>query len=222
MAEESNFELLSSRLTNLQNEILIIQNNQSLILKENKELKNDINLLYDDIDFMTDKLFDLETDINRLNQYSRRENIELHNIPESIIQRNLEKFIIDLLNSLKIDMTSYDIVATHRIGKKANGKPRIVLVRFINRKHAYRAMKSSKHIKKSINPIYKKIFICENLCPSNKMIFNKLYKAKKLGKIHSVWSSNGAVLCKYTEDDDSVLIQHIDEIDDVFKDSWFE
>ena len=50
-----------------------------------------------------------------------------------------------------------------------------VIVRFVNRKTAFKLLKHKKNLK---NTLHKNYFITENLCPYNKQIFNKLYKLK--------------------------------------------
>ena len=117
--------------------------------------------------------------------YSRRNNVEFCNIPENIDDKCLEEYILKMLKSLNMDISSYDIVAVHRLGKK-NNRPRKVIVRFLNRKDAYKSLKLNKSLKETQR--YKNIFIIENLCPTNRKIFNALYKLKKSERIQAVWS----------------------------------
>ena len=96
----------------------------------------------------------LEIKFNQLHQYSRQENIEIHNIPESVSQVNLEKYVIDILASIKINIVSYDIVAVHHIGKKKDNKPRIVVAHFVNRKNAFKPLKQCNKLRDSSNDQY--------------------------------------------------------------------
>ena len=66
---------------------------------------------------------------------------------------------------------------------------------------------------------YKKIFITENLCPTNKKIFNALYKLKKSKIIHSVWSFNGYIFYRIDEADDYIQVQQLDDIQYLFDES---
>ena len=61
--------------------------------------------------------------------YNRRNNVEFNNIPENIDDSQLENYILKLLKEFDMDISSYDIVAVHRLGKKTN-RPRNVIVRF--------------------------------------------------------------------------------------------
>ena len=125
------------------------------------------------------------------NQYSRRENIEIANISEDVKQQQLENHILKILHNLGlISLTSYDIVAVHRLGKKCANRNRSTIVRFINRKNAIYALKNKSKLKHSV---YKNLYINENLSPENRNIFNILYKMKKEKYINDVWSANGKI-----------------------------
>ena len=120
-------------------------------------------------------------------------NVEMQHIPESVEQKDLEMYVIELLKSIKVDISSYDLVAVHRLGKQSPRETRVVIVGFVNRKSAYACLHNARELNKSLNSTYKKIFITENLCPTNKNIFNRLYKLKKEKRIHNVWSFQGHV-----------------------------
>ena len=85
----------------------------------------------------------MEVDITELQQYSRRENLELANIPGHIVQNDLEKYIIDILDSINVNIQSYDIAPAHRIGKSNKNNSRKVIVRFTNRKNVYSVIEKS-------------------------------------------------------------------------------
>ena len=118
-----------------------------------------------------------------------------------------------MLKSTNMDISSYDIVAVHRLGKKTN-RTRNVIVRFLNRKDAYKTLKLNQKLK-SI-PQYKKIYITENLCPINKKIFNALYKLKKSEVIIAVWSFNGNVYYKIEEEDEFQQASSLQDIQFLF------
>ena len=58
--------------------------------------------------------------MNNLNQYTRRENVEIKNISESIVQRHLEVYVLKVFQSIGVKLESYDLVAVHRGGKYVN------------------------------------------------------------------------------------------------------
>ena len=117
--------------------------------------------------------------------------------------------------SINIKLVSYDLVAVHIIGKYVTGRNRNVIVRFINRKNAYRCLRNSKQLLKSKNSEFTKIYFIENLCPANKKVFNYLYRLKKTDKIKSVCSYNGEVYYKTSdsEDEHAVKARFIEDVD---------
>ena len=89
-------------------------------------LKLIIDELTADKDFVHDTLYDLENSLNDLNQYSQRNNFEIQNIPETMLQKNLEKYTLGMLQSIGVKVESYDLVAVHRLGKFFPNKNRNV------------------------------------------------------------------------------------------------
>ena len=203
------------RVENLEREMENLKTHLVQLLIQNKNLKKENSKLTEDIYYNQDKIYDTEVRFNRSNQYSRRENVEIHNIPESILKKDLEKYVITVLSSIGVKLVHYDIVATHRIGDKQTEKNRKVIVRFVNRKNAYYAIKNGRKLRTSNTHQYKNYFITENLCLEFRQIFNKLYKLKKLKQISRVWSYNGYVFFKFSDNDIEEPIQlfHYDDIE---------
>ena len=164
---------------------------QQLVIS-NRNLKTEVKKLHKVNDDILNSIYNIESEMISANQYNRRENLEFVNIPESFSQKELELLLLKIFNSMKIPMQSYDIVAVHRIGASKSNQPRNVIMRFINRKNAFRVMKNKKLLnttgtKFKLNNLY----VIENLCRVNKNIFNKFYKLKKTGVINNVWSNYG-------------------------------
>ena len=86
------------RVENLERDIENLKNILVQLLTQNKNLKKENSKLTEDIYCNQDKIYNTEIRFNRPNQYSRRENVEIHNIPESIMQKDLEKYVITVLS----------------------------------------------------------------------------------------------------------------------------
>ena len=127
--------------------------------------------------------------------------------------------MLNLLKSIDVDIASYDLVAVHRLGQRSPQKTRTVIVRFVNHKSAYSFLYNAKFLNKSLNLTYKKIFITENSCPTNKKLFNRLYKLKKEKRLHNVWSHQGHVFFKFSDsrDEHPLQIKHQEDIDFYFE-----
>ena len=105
----------------------------------------------------------LEEQLNDLNAYTRRQNIEIRNIPETVKDNELETHCINVLASLDIYVKDHDIVGVHRLGKFNRGRTRSTIIRFVNRKNAYDVLDNWKWLR---NTQYKGYFVTENLCPT--------------------------------------------------------
>ena len=148
---------------------------------------------------MYDLIYDMESQMNNLNQYMRRSNIEIRNIPERIGQRNLEQYVLKVLKSIGVKLVSYNVVVVHRLGKYIEGKHRNVIIRFVNRKNAYSSLRNAKKFATSNIQEYKNLY---------------LYKLKKDNKISNVWSYNGSVFFKKINSDEEYgqKVEHFDDI----------
>lgn len=151
----ANNNTAATRFLNLEKKIEDLIKVVSLLDKKNFMLEN----LVSDLAKKNDEN---EKYIRSQDVYSRRNNVEFCNIPENVSDDRLEEHIIKILKSINVDINSYDIVAVHRIGKKLNNRSRNVIIRFVNRKDAYRCLKlryrltNSTCIKESLS---QKIFV---------------------------------------------------------------
>ena len=201
-------------LIHLQEQIDDINEKLNQVIVNNRSLNKKLVELTSENEHLYDTIYDIEVNLSSVDQYSRRSNIEICNIPEKISQKNLEVYVLKVMNSIGVQLQSYDLVAVHRIGKFTRGKNRNVIIRFVNRKGAYLCLRDSKLLKKAKIGEYKKLFIIENLCPRNRNIFNYLYKLKKLEKIKNVWSYNGSVYYKMNDEDEvAERVDHMDDLD---------
>ena len=99
-------------ITNLKDEVI---NLKDIIIKnlqdENKRLKTKVNVL-------ENKIIDLEIQNNNLDQYSRRNNVEISGIPQSVSDNQLEEKVVDILKAIDVNITTNETEASHRLGKK--------------------------------------------------------------------------------------------------------
>ena len=158
----SRFDELTKELLNVKD--VIIKNLQA----ENERLREKVCSL-------ESKVTSLEIDQNKLEQYGRRNNIEVSGIPDSVKDNCLEKKIISVFTSVGIEVKSNDIEACHRIGKSQNSSKKTI-VRFSNRKFAKQALynrKKLKSIDKSTLGLTNDVFINKNLTPvDNRIAYN--------------------------------------------------
>lgn len=163
------------------------------------DLTRHLNHTIKDLKWEFDELWkaneQLERDLMKLNQYNRRENLEITGIPDDIPNNKIEVFILNVLRKIGLQINHYDIVACHRLNVRTNGCKNVI-IRFMNRKHAHMALSNKKRLLEF--PNLKHINIIENLCPQSKSIYEKCQKLIAENTINHTWTYNGKFFIKST------------------------
>ena len=128
-------------------------------------LRKDIDFLRSENAQLKDDLNKLEkkctTDIDALEQYSRRSCLRLGGIPE-IENEGMDKIVFDLANKLKVNVNKHDIDRSHLVGRPREHqmgstdppKPREIIVKFSNTKARLELLKAISTLRKSKDKVY--------------------------------------------------------------------
>ena len=196
-----------SKFSSLEGEIMNIR----------KELKKCYTRIYDlehTVDDQFDHIYFLENQLNRLDQYGRRENIEIVGIPNEVMDRDLEKEVLKILRAIGLNhIQHFSIVGCHRVGSKDRYGRRNTIVRFLNRKDAIQCLKSKRNLYKCQSIGYNDLYVVENLCPAFKSIYEQLKQLKVEGHIKQVWSYNGIINYKRSDDEQEKTVKIFNEND---------
>ena len=162
-------------ITNLKDEVINLKDAITKSLQdENKCLKTKVNVL-------ENKIIDLEIQNNDVDQYRRRNNVEISGITQSVSDNRLQEKVADILKAIGVNITTNEIEACHRLGKKNKN----VIVRVINRKHCLKALQNKKKLKSidknAIGIPNANLFISENLTPTNSKLAFNCQKLKRDG-----------------------------------------
>ena len=151
---------------------------------------------------------------DKLQQYSRRENVRIFGIPVDAAEtaEMTEKKTLEVLNKTGVSVTQEDISACHRLGKASNGS-RPVIVRFVSRRKRTEIMRKKKVLREKNN----KIFINDDLTPLRAKL---LAYIKNLQITEKVWTVDGKIRCTrrtvpgYHQSDNSkpVVIESPDDL----------
>ena len=162
-----------------------------------KNLQDENQRLRSKIENLEKKVISLEGNGNLLEQYGRRNNLEITGIPDEIKDEDLEEKVIEILNKIDVNVSTKDIEACHRIGKSRENSKKTI-IRFVNRKYAKKALlnkKSLKNINRSSIGLSNSgnIFINENLTPMNNKLAFYCRKLKRDGYIEKTFLREGVV-----------------------------
>jgi len=203
-------DLMNQHFENMRKDILIIKN-------ENKELKatNDI---------LEKKVVFLEDQINDLDAYGRRQNLEIHNVPIKP-NEDSEATALLVLQKVKDDLKASDIEIAHRIGKETdkNGQKkttRPIIVRFYSRKIRNAIYQNRKRIYsfttkdmgfKEDNFTY----INENLTNLTKQLMSLTNRKRKEFNWRFIWTVNGKIFVKKSEEHVPIYIRNMSDLDKI-------
>lgn len=196
----------------------------SQLREENINLKNELEKVKTELKKKGDDLIEVERDVIDLQQYVRRNNVEICGIPDSVENKNLEKTVVKIAEIIGVDVKSNDIEACHRLAKRRNeGGPKRTIVRFVNRKNCESLLRNKKKLnydetKNKLNHIgiRNNLFINSNLSPYNKFLWGKCKHLYEEGMIDRFWVYNGSLHVAELNDDEGLKIGHLKDLENLF------
>ena len=88
----------------IKNKIVSLENKINQIVNENQQYRDEIEKLKFDLDLTCKAVATLGKGlINKLEQYNRRENIEIYGIPDSVRNEELEGVVINILRRIGVN-----------------------------------------------------------------------------------------------------------------------
>ena len=163
-------------------------------------------------------MYDLQ---DKLEQYTRKNSIEIHGVPECAYTET-EDVVLKLAEALDVSVEPKDIEICHKLNRKGN-KP--IIVKFISHKvktNLYRARAKLKNVRVSnIFPQCSsstlvqadRIFLNENLTSYRKKIMNRANEMRRNDELLSVWSMDGSIYVKTSPQGKPVRINELEDLD---------
>ena len=171
-----------------------------------------------------DNVSTVERENSELQQYIRRNNIEIAGIPDSVKQNELESKVIEIAKAVNIDISPNEIEACHRLYQRKNQQgPKRTIVRFVNRKLAEKLIKKGKYFSKrevfEKANLTNKIYINNNLCSYYRFLWGRVKALYGRNAIESFWVFNGSINLRFNDGTDEVLkVTHLDDLIEFFPD----
>lgn len=130
-----------------------------------------------------------QKEVDRLEQYSRRENVRVFGLPEGPGKEDTSAEVVKLASDMGLHLKKEDISVSHRLPGRGKG-PQPVIVKFVRRStkvDMLRAKKKLKHVDGR-----SKVFVEEDLTP----LRSKMLKAvRQDAATKSAWSIDGKIFC---------------------------
>ncbi|XP_066920133.1 uncharacterized protein [Clytia hemisphaerica] len=203
----------------------------NLLLNDQKEeMTNEINKLKNELKTKDKQIFRLEKDLIDIQQYVCRNNIEIHGIPDTVEQKDLEKKVVEVCSALNVHVKKQDIEACHRLADKTKGNtPKKTIVRFTNRKFCDDLHRNKKMLKDGNNKNIRrkfhnmgldnsKTFINkQSLSLYNKFLWGKCKQLHTAQLIDRFWVFNGHIFINDNPNESKgTKISHLNELKESF------
>ena len=191
-------------------EILTDQLNKSVecLKKKVDDQRNEVNELYEQQD--------------NLEQYTRKNSLEIHGILEDLYA-STEQAVIKLGEHLQVEILPEDIDISHKLFTGKNN-PKGIIVKFISHKKKTLLYKKRTDLKKiKLADMFpgsssaaiascKGIFINENLTPFRKKNMKKANQVKKDNLLLSAWTLDGKIFVKTSPEGKPIRIYCEDDL----------
>ena len=163
--------------------------------KDGRKKKDEqIKCLRERVSFLENKNGKIEQQIDRQEQYSRRNCLLIHGIEERRHEVTDEVVIWTIKSEIDIDIDVKDIDGTHRIGAKSENKRRLIIFKFARHSERRKVFNSKKRLKD------KNLSITESL---TKLRVRELKAARDEYGFWNVWTVDGKILYKVDDTADS-------------------
>lgn len=202
----------------------------TLLLEQDKKITDCLSRI-DDLSASNESLKkaneELKYKLNDLEQYGRRNTVEIHGVPEPR-DENILTTIMHVGLALNFKLSKQMIDACHRLRQKPGtaNEPRRIILKFISRYDKDELLKA-RSVKRNFSTRDlsslpgigdmpdKPIYIFESLTQLNKMIFAKCREFQKVNNIKYLWVRNGKILMRKTNNSAVFAVRAVNDLADV-------
>ena len=179
-------------------------------------LTEEINKFKKEIGYVHKNLYEMDCKITN-NHYSRRGNLIISGIPNSIFHEDLENTVLKILCAFGLrEISSYHIVACRRLPSNNKKFPARTVMRFTNRKMALYCFDNRDYISQSKN-----LRFSEDLAQDNDYILKECKKLKYLLIINDLVIRNGFTKVFLHNSNIPIKIAHPDDLYELFPKVYF-
>ncbi|XP_078363467.1 uncharacterized protein LOC144647547 [Oculina patagonica] len=190
-------------------------------LKYNAQLKTELQATKNRVKELEVENDDLYENMDALEQYTRKNSLEIEGIPENICDD--EEAVLKVAQVLNVDVKREDIDICHRIKRK---KSNPIIVRFISHKvkrALYKQRVKLKNISGSqlfpsapatARPSSNRIFVNENLTAHRRNLVRMANDMKQDGILKGVWTVDGKIFVKTSPEGRPLRINTEDDLDE--------
>ena len=220
---QNSMDLINEKYEEIKNRLFLIEEVHKDIKNENQALKNQLRIATKEID-------DLRAACNDLEQYSRRDCVEIRGIPLPFKRagshspgENTDLIVTRVAKVMGINLECEEISVSHRLktSKSYHGrhaKPPPIIAKFVRRNTKEKFFKARKTlytnniVAEDHNESTSKISIVESLTAENKELFQRTYEFKRDHNFKFLWTSSGNIFLRRSEESQVVPIKSLDDL----------
>ena len=218
---KNNMDELKATIRGQNVEIASLRASLNKAMKQFDDAERDLTETRKIVDQQQEEIAELYGLQDHLEQYTRKNSLEIHGIPEEAYETT-EEVVLKLANALNVPVNPQDIEISHKLGRKG-AKP--IIVKFVSHKvktNLYKARTKLKNVSfSSLFPASTaatrvtsgKIYLFENLTSYRKMIVNRANEMRKDGSILSVWTMDGKIFIKTSPEGRPIKISELEDLD---------
>jgi len=171
---------------------------------------------------ITDELNAIKQDLADLQQYTRRNNIEVHGVPVTP-KEDVYAVVEAIAGAIGVEYNRRDISIAHRLGSSRKDGPSGIVIACVSRttKNAWIAA-ARRRKRMSGSPLCARdlssslpetpIYINEHLTAANKQLLGAARAAKRSGAISFAWPSDGKILVRQHADSNVIRITQVSDL----------
>lgn len=172
-------------------------------------INDEIKALRTELGHVKSEKNQLETRVEDAEQYSRRNCLLLHGVPENTGENTTSVVIGTINDRLGLDLERNHLDRTHRLGRPKrpdDTKPRPIIIKFVSYTERSQVYATKRKLKGT------SMLISENLTVKRMEIFRAARLMAKEGKISSTWTQDGRITV-LTNQDRKVIIKSLPDLD---------
>ena len=176
-----------------------------------------------EIKTLREDLRNVTSQLNDLEQYSRRMCVNISGIPETT-NEDAKQLVLDLSGITGAQLEPTDVDVAHRIGRPRPGKTRTIIARFstlAKRQAFYNARRELREAEvraraapgsRLTGEVLQKTYISDNLTQHNELLMYQARQLRKKEKLFAVWSDQGKLKLKEKKGASTKIFKSVDDL----------
>ena len=200
---------LKATVRKQQSEITAVKDALAQARKQSAETERELSAARKQLDEQEEEFQELYNLQDHLEQYTRKNSLEFHGVPESAYT-STEEAVIKIANAVEVPVVAEDIEISHKLNTRGS---KVIIAKFINHKVKSSLYRARVKLKNASATQSNRIFINENLTSYRRRIMSPANEKHRDGELLSVWSLDGSIFVKTSPEGRPIKISELEDLD---------